>query len=61
MNVHEDTLAQALGFCMRSRTCPLTAFVWDCFPHSPGPREQSTQFTGRDLGLLGNSPDLGNN
>lgn len=32
MNVHEDTIVQALGFCMRSRTCPLTAFVWDCFP-----------------------------
>lgn len=31
MNVHEDTIAQALGFCMQSRTCPLIAFIWDCF------------------------------
>lgn len=31
MDVHEDTIAQALGFCMKSGTCSLTAFIWACF------------------------------
>lgn len=31
MNVHEDILAQALGFCMQSGSCLVTDFIWDCF------------------------------
>ena len=59
INVHEDIIAQPLGFCMQSGSCLVTDFIWDCFTHSLRLREQRAQFTGRDLGMLSNSPDLG--
>lgn len=59
MNVHEDKIAQPLGFCMQSGTCLVTDFIWNCFIYSLRLREQRAQFTGRDLGVFSNSPDLG--
>lgn len=58
MNVHEDTIAQPPGFCMQSRSCPSLTSSGIAF-HSPGPREQSALFAGRDLGLVSNRPDVG--
>lgn len=49
LNVHEDIITQPLGFCMQSGSCLVTDFIWDCFIHSLGLREQRAQFTGRDL------------
>lgn len=31
MNVHEDKIAQSLGFCMQSGSCLVSDFIWDCF------------------------------
>lgn len=59
VNVHEDKIAQPLGFCMRSGSCLVTDFIWNCFILSLGLKEQRPQFTGRDLGMLSNRPDLG--
>lgn len=59
MNVHEDKIAQPLGFCMQSGSCLVTDYIWNCFFHLLGLRKQRAQSTGRDLGVLSNSPDLG--
>lgn len=56
--------------CMKTQKLKLLDFACRAEPalslassgiafHSPGPREQSAQFTGRDLGLPSHSPDLG--
>lgn len=44
---------------MQRGSCLVTDFIWDCFIHSLGLREQRARYTGRDLGVLGSSPDLG--
>lgn len=62
LNVHEDIIAQPLGYCMQSGSCLVTDFIWDCFIHSLGLREQSPVHRQRlevGGGLLSNSPDLG--